>query len=247
MILRPYMRHIWSATTARQGGIRSAFALISAHVSCRQVASKSTESDGSAAKGNFFAFFDIPKQPMVDLVDLQKRYYALQSRVHPDQAAVMSSLDQSQVNDATDISVYANSAYETLRNPFRRCKYLYRILLAQEYKGGEPLTPEEEDDLLVEDDKRNMMHSGKATSEELNEEFMIELMAMNELIFSSDLDDSSARARLEVLQYDLKERNADYFDKAKESWYAEDTVNFKRLVQEWTYIHNALAHLKERL
>ncbi|CCW64358.1 unnamed protein product [Phytomonas sp. EM1] len=200
-----------------------------------------------AGKGNFFAFFNFPKQPEVDVAELQKRYHALQSRVHPDQAAVMASQDQRQGVDATDVSVYANSAYETLRDPFLRCKYLYRILLAQEDKGGEPLTSEEEENLLVEDDKKSMAQHRKSASDQLDEEFMVELMAMNELIFGSDLEDPNTRVRLEVLQYDLKERNADYYDRAKEAWHANDMETFKRLVLEWTYIHNAVGHLKQIL
>lgn len=50
----------------------------------------------SMGKGNYFAFFDLPKQPNLDVAVLQKLYHDLQRKVHPDQENVQSNTEDVQ-------------------------------------------------------------------------------------------------------------------------------------------------------
>uniref|UniRef100_A0A0A9Y008 J domain-containing protein n=1 Tax=Lygus hesperus TaxID=30085 RepID=A0A0A9Y008_LYGHE len=97
----------------------------------------------SMGKGNFFAFFDLPKQPDLNVSFLQKCYHNLQRQVHPDQSNVQlnakqvqasspgSTVNYAKVGDAeekeqskniqrsdVDVSSYANNGYNTLRDPY---------------------------------------------------------------------------------------------------------------------------------
>ncbi|ORC89650.1 putative heat shock protein [Trypanosoma theileri] len=150
-----------------------------------------------------------------------------------------------------DESMYANVAYETLRDPFLRCKYLARLSRAEEVKGG-PLSPAEEEALMAEDDRRTVEENRKITGgkEEnltLSQEFLVEMMAANESIFTVDTTEETGRDTLKLLIAHLGERYEEYYTQAREYWKTGDYQNFRRCVLEWTYIRNALIHAKNRL
>lgn len=147
---------------------------------------------------------------------------------------------------SVDVSTYANAAYETLRSPYGRCRYLSRLVKAAEVKGS-ALTPAEEEELLVEDDRRTMQARDVQPDAPMTEEFLTELLAMNELIFGSEAEDEDVQRRWAVLRHDLEDRSVGYFQDAVKSWNAKDTANFHNVVREWTYVHNALNNLKERM
>lgn len=255
---------------------------ITMFTSMRLCSATGTTATASTGKGNFFAFFDFPKQPALDTADLQKRYHALQRSVHPDrenvnareqqeeqqrQAAAVAGFRDGCANavagaaaaegssvqpptSAIDVSMYANAAYETLRDPFFRCKYLGRLRKAQEVKGGGapvPLTPAEEEELLIDDDRRAMAERVARPNRPLAEGFLMEMLAMNELIFAGDREDANVRAQMEVLRADLKERDEQYFDDTAAAWESESWDDFYSAIEEWTYVRNALTHLSNRL
>lgn len=148
---------------------------------------------------------------------------------------------------ASEVSAYANGAYETLRDPFLRCRYLSRLARAQLAKGDVPLTAEEEEALLVEDDKATVRVREESGDIPMTESFLMEVLAMNELIFGGDREDQLVRNQMKVLQADLEEREDVYFDQAKRHWADGNLQGFHQNVLEWTYINNALRHLKNRL
>lgn len=75
----------------------------------------------------FFELFKLKKSFQVNSFELKKRYLDLQSTYHPDKQNLMSvgplvvSEDQGQI---TDQSAFINKAYETLKDPLKRAKYL---------------------------------------------------------------------------------------------------------------------------
>lgn len=171
-------------------------------------------------------------------------------------------LHRNEEQSSAAVSSYANSAYEALRSPYRRCYYLMQLVQAREDKAGQPLTREEEEQLLVDDDHRSVTSrqkrraqsdrdggaGGQSTPNDmLSEEFLTELMAINEIIFCSDVSDARVRNQLQVLHADLKERDEDCYHRAMESWKDKDMAQFRHTVMEWTYIHNSLHHLRQRL
>ncbi|CAG9575189.1 conserved hypothetical protein [Leishmania major strain Friedlin] len=220
-----------------------------------------------AGKGNYFHFFRIAKHPDLDVAALQKKYHNLQRLVHPDQQQVQAQQQQAEAADvapatsssplpfactsneaksSTDVSTYANAAYETLRAPYSRCRYLSRLVKAEEVKGN-PLSAAEEEELLVEDDQRTMKAREVRPDAPMSDDFLMEMLAMNELIFAGDSSDEGVRQQWSVLRFDLEDRAVGYFKDAIKSWNDGDMGAFHHIVHEWTYVATALNNLKERM
>ncbi|CAD2217360.1 hypothetical protein AGDE_07065 [Angomonas deanei] len=81
----------------------------------------------------------------------------------------------------------------------------------------------------------------------MSEDFLMEVMSMNELIFAGDREDEQTRHRMIILKADLEERSAEYFERATGHWQKGQLDEFHFTVGEWTYLYNALRHLKDRL
>ncbi|CBH09822.1 chaperone protein DNAj, putative [Trypanosoma brucei gambiense DAL972] len=219
---------------------------------------------GTVGRGNFFAYLSLPKSPDLDAADVQRSYHKLQRRVHPDlvnvqdannstepPGGVVGSVTTSTTTDVANVddSMYANLSYETLRDPFRRCKYLSRLSRAEAVKGR-PLDPLEEEMLMSDDDGRNvednkrLQDAGENMS--LPEEFLAEMMAANEYVFSPE-ETNEYRDRLVILIAHLEERHMECYEATKAQWDAEDFQGFRRSVLEWTYVRNILEKAKDCL
>lgn len=226
---------------------------------------KAASGSVSLGKGNYFRFFDIPEQPELDVNSLQKRYHELQVRVHPDKQSQHEGKDEGGgegaegaggLSDAgreslTGVSTYANTAYETLREPFARCRYLLRLYSARLAAGGpDAVLSVADEERIDRDDDLTAVQMRTAEQEqvgEMSEAFLEEMMAINEAIFMADMDNEDVRKSLIILRADLKERDADYFHQAVQLWGARDMPGFRINVLEWTYVNNALYHLKNRM
>jgi molecular chaperone HscB len=73
---------------------------------------------------NYFAFFDLPSKLQIDTVSLEKRFYALSRRLHPDRFASKSVAEQ---EEALRESSLLNDAYRTLKDPILRTQYLLTL------------------------------------------------------------------------------------------------------------------------
>ncbi len=75
-------------------------------------------------KNNFFAVFGLAAQFDIDLSELTSRYRELQTKLHPDKFASSSGSEQAiSVQQAAMI----NDAYNTLKSPLTRAKYLLEL------------------------------------------------------------------------------------------------------------------------
>lgn len=74
---------------------------------------------------NFFELFGLPVSYSVDTSVLRERYRELQRSVHPDRYANASGQEQ---RLAMQGSTFINEAFETLRDPLARAKYMLRLL-----------------------------------------------------------------------------------------------------------------------
>ncbi len=96
---------------------------------------------------DYFRFFDLPEELHLDLADLEKRYYALSRKWHPDRFARKSDAER---NEAEQNTALLNDAYRTLKDPVRRAEYvLSRHGLAAAQQSAPP-------DLLEEVFELNM-------------------------------------------------------------------------------------------
>ncbi|UZR27281.1 Fe-S protein assembly co-chaperone HscB [Methylococcus mesophilus] len=76
------------------------------------------------APRNFYEFFQMPEMFRLDLSVLDSHYLELQARVHPDKAAHLSDAEK---RLSLQWATFANEAYQTLKRPLDRARYLLRI------------------------------------------------------------------------------------------------------------------------
>ncbi len=73
---------------------------------------------------DYFAFFGLPLKLNVDVVALEKDFYALSRKLHPDASASAGGQEQEW---SLEQSSLLNDAYRTLKDPIKRTQYLLRL------------------------------------------------------------------------------------------------------------------------
>jgi molecular chaperone HscB len=73
---------------------------------------------------DYFAFFALPRKLNIDLTGLEKDFYDLSRRLHPDLNARAAAEEQQW---SLEQSSLLNDAYRTLRDPIKRTQYLLRL------------------------------------------------------------------------------------------------------------------------
>jgi molecular chaperone HscB len=76
------------------------------------------------APADYFAFFGLPPKLDVNVPVLEKEFYELSRKLHPDLNARAASQEQQW---SLEQSSLLNDAYRTLRDPIRRTQYLLKI------------------------------------------------------------------------------------------------------------------------
>jgi len=77
-----------------------------------------------AASKNYFELFQLPQAFRLDLGLLDSHYLELQTRVHPDKSAHLSDAEK---RASLQWATLANEAYQTLKRPLDRARYLLKI------------------------------------------------------------------------------------------------------------------------
>ncbi len=72
---------------------------------------------------DYFSFFGLPKKLNIDLGQLERGFYELSRKLHPDRYAQSESKEQQWSLDKTS---QLNDAYRTLKDPIARTEYLLR-------------------------------------------------------------------------------------------------------------------------
>ncbi len=73
---------------------------------------------------NYFQLFGLPQSYKLDTAQLELAFRALQAQVHPDKSAHLSDVEQ---RLAMQRSTLVNEAYQTLKSPIRRGRYLLSL------------------------------------------------------------------------------------------------------------------------
>src|SRR4030081_367789 len=73
---------------------------------------------------DYFTFFGFSRKLNLDTAALEKEFYALSRRLHPDMSAQADSQERAW---SLEQSSLLNDAYRTLKNPIKRTEYLLRI------------------------------------------------------------------------------------------------------------------------
>lgn len=77
-----------------------------------------------ATPTDFFSFFGLPRKMNIDLGGLEREFYALSRKLHPDMYARSDFREQQW---ALEKSSQLNDAYRTLRDPISRTEYLLKL------------------------------------------------------------------------------------------------------------------------
>jgi molecular chaperone HscB len=73
---------------------------------------------------SYFTLFQLPQHLNLDVVALEKQFYALSRRLHPDRFAGKPAFEQ---EAALTASSHLNDAYRTLKDPILRTQYLLKL------------------------------------------------------------------------------------------------------------------------
>ena len=73
---------------------------------------------------DYFSFFALPRKLNVDVARLEKEFYELSRKLHPD---LNARADKREQEWSLEQSSLLNDAYRTLKNPIRRTQYLLRL------------------------------------------------------------------------------------------------------------------------
>ncbi|TCP14929.1 co-chaperone protein HscB [Crenobacter luteus] len=73
---------------------------------------------------DFFALFDLPRRFAIDAAQLDERYRAAASQVHPDRFAHAGDAER---RAALMMATRVNEAYQTLKSPLARARYLLTL------------------------------------------------------------------------------------------------------------------------
>src|SRR3989441_11175595 len=96
---------------------------------------------------NYFEVFGLPRRLGIDVAELQRQFYELSRRYHPDFHAGAPPDEQA---SALDASARLNAAYRTLRDPVMRIEYLVRLEEGRETKEGAAVKAQAPPELLEE-------------------------------------------------------------------------------------------------
>jgi len=75
--------------------------------------------------GGLFSFFGLPRKLNLNVTALERDFYALSRKLHPDLYAQSSEAEQRQWS--LEKSSQLNDAYRTLKDPIARTEYLLRL------------------------------------------------------------------------------------------------------------------------
>ena len=96
---------------------------------------------------NYFEVFGLERRLGVDVDALQRRFYELSRRHHPDFHQAAAPAEQAK---ALEASALVNAAYRTLRDPVARIDYLVRLEEGRDTREGADVKPRAPAALLAE-------------------------------------------------------------------------------------------------
>ena len=99
---------------------------------------------------NYYEFLGLPASLALDSTELEKQFYSLSRKYHPDMHARKSPAERQQAEENTAL---LNDAYRTLRDPIARAEYLLKL---QGFDIGEQGSKDVPPELLEEVFELNM-------------------------------------------------------------------------------------------
>ena len=126
---------------------------------------------------NHFEIFGLPRRLGIDTAELQRRFYDLSRRHHPD---FHHGAPAEQQAAALEASARLNAAYRALRDPIARIEYLVALEEGRETREGATTKPQAPPDLLAEMFEIQESLAEAKTAGELSEDVRGTLRAQRE-------------------------------------------------------------------
>jgi molecular chaperone HscB len=194
---------------------------------------------------DYFAVFGLPRKLHIDLSALERNFYRLSRKLHPDLYAQASLQEQQWSLDQTSL---LNDAYRTLKNPIARTEYLLGlegvVLEAGKSEDGKPKDSRVPPDLLEEVFELNM---------QLEEMRMNRKMGEDDPQLRADLDEARVQFESQLAGVDTSlQALSTRWDEAIDSAAAEpEKTKIKdqivALLDRRRYIRNLVRDVNEAL
>jgi molecular chaperone HscB len=158
----------------------------------------------------YFEFFGLPRNLAIDSAWLEKCFYALSRKYHPDLSARKSRSEQEEALEATAV---LNDAYRTLRDPITRLMYLLKL---EGFDVGEQGTKDVPPELLEE------------------------VFELNMALEESPEDAAAARERFLEMRSDIDREMGRQFTKWDASHQRETLAELRGLLNRRKYVSNLI-------
>jgi len=161
-----------------------------------------------AAPADYFTFFGFPRKLDLDTAALEKEFYALSRRLHPD---VFAGAGEQERSWSLEQSSMLNDAYRTLKDPIKRTEYLLHL---------EGVQLEEQSKQATEKARATGELKKQAVPPDLLEEVFELNMHLEELRAQKKLgeDDPALLEEIGKAKLSLEEKYDSLFNELKAEW-----------------------------
>ena len=167
------------------------------------------------APTDFFSYFGLPRKLNIDTAKLEREFYRLSRKLHPDLYARASAEEQEW---STERSSLLNDAYRTLRDPIARTEYLLKL---------EGMRLEEQSKAATDRARQTGEEKKQVVPPELLEEVFDLNMQLQELKMSKQMGEAADEQVVRDLQaskHNFEERLNALSDELEQHWSAWDSA-----------------------
>jgi molecular chaperone HscB len=136
---------------------------------------------------SYFEFFDLPRKLTLDVAALEKQFYTMSRRLHPDRFASKPLAEQ---ETALAQSSLLNDAYRTLKDPILRTQYLLKL---------EGVELEEQSKAATEAARATGVEKKQVVPPELLEEVFELNMQLQEMRAANQMGEDEAELRRDLM------------------------------------------------
>ncbi len=188
---------------------------------------------------DFFSFFGLPRRLELEEAELEREFYALSRKLHPDVYSRASAREQAWSLEKTS---QLNDAYRTLKDPISRTEYLLML---------EGIQLDEQSKTATEKARASGVDKKQTVPAELLEEAFELNMLLEEAKMGSIDDD--LRGQLDTTREQLTARLNAMQDELRAAWKrwddgdSEATVQMVDLLNRRSYLRNLVRDINEVL
>jgi molecular chaperone HscB len=185
---------------------------------------------------DYFTFFGLPRKLDLNVSGLEKEFYVLSRKLHPD---VYSGADPREQEWSLEQSSQLNDAYRTLKDPIKRTEYLLRL---------EGVELEEQSKTATEEARASGNLKKQVVPPDLLEEVFELNMQLEELRGQKKLgeDDPSLIEEIGRQKLELEEKYESLFEELKGYWQQWDRAVDEGTEEERLKIRDRIVDLLNR-